>query len=68
MFRKLFKSTSRTEVLYKEYCPDIRNSRVIDIIEEFLTGKGQAYVVEKANDGIEAMEKLEEIRRLEAAL
>ena len=31
----------------------------LDIIEEFLTGKGEAYVVEKANDGIEAMEKLE---------
>lgn len=31
----------------------------LDIIEEFLTGKGQPYVVEKANDGIEAMEKLE---------
>ena len=31
----------------------------LDIIEEFLTGKGQPYVVEKAHDGIEAMEKLE---------
>ena len=31
----------------------------LDIIEEFLTGKGQDYVVETANDGIEAMEKLE---------
>ena len=31
----------------------------LDIIEEFLTGKGQPYVVETANDGIEAMEKLE---------
>ncbi len=31
----------------------------LDIIEEFLTGKGQSYVVETANDGIEAMEKLE---------
>lgn len=31
----------------------------LDIIEEFLTGKGQPYTVETANDGIEAMEKLE---------
>ncbi|MCK4866363.1 MAG: response regulator, partial [Gammaproteobacteria bacterium] len=31
----------------------------LDIIEEFLTGKGQAYIVETARDGIEAMEKLE---------
>lgn len=31
----------------------------LDIIGEFLTGKGQPYVVETANDGIEAMEKLE---------
>ena len=31
----------------------------LDIIEEFLTGKGQAYTVETANDGVEAMEKLE---------
>lgn len=31
----------------------------LDIIEEFLTGKGQPYVVETACDGIEAMEKLE---------
>lgn len=31
----------------------------LDIIEEFLTGKGQPYVVETANDGVEAMEKLE---------
>jgi len=31
----------------------------LDIIEEFLTGKGQSYVVETANDGVEAMEKLE---------
>ena len=31
----------------------------LDIIEEFLTGKGQPYVVETANDGIEAMQKLE---------
>lgn len=31
----------------------------LDIIEEFLTGKGQPYIVETANDGIEAMEKLE---------
>ena len=30
----------------------------LDIIEEFLTGKGQAYNVETANDGVEAMEKL----------
>ena len=31
----------------------------LDIIEEFLTGKGQPYTVETASDGIEAMEKLE---------
>ena len=31
----------------------------LDIIEEFLTGKGQTYVVEKANDGIEAIAMLE---------
>lgn len=31
----------------------------LDIIEEFLTGKGQPYTVETAGDGIEAMEKLE---------
>jgi len=31
----------------------------LDIIEEFLTGKGQDYIVETASDGIEAMEKLE---------
>lgn len=31
----------------------------LDIIEEFLTGKGQPYVVETASDGMEAMEKLE---------
>ena len=31
----------------------------LDIIEEFLTGKGQPYIVETANDGIEALEKLE---------
>ncbi|MCK4865819.1 MAG: response regulator [Gammaproteobacteria bacterium] len=31
----------------------------LDIIEEFLTGKGQSYIVETACDGIEAMEKLE---------
>lgn len=31
----------------------------LDIIEEFLTGKGQDYIVETANDGVEAMEKLE---------
>lgn len=30
----------------------------LDIIEEFLTGKGQPYQVETASDGIEAMEKL----------
>lgn len=31
----------------------------LDIIEEFLTGKGQPYTVETAHDGVEAMEKLE---------
>ena len=31
----------------------------LDIIEEFLTSKGQNYTVETANDGVEAMEKLE---------
>ena len=31
----------------------------LDIIEEFLTGKGEDYIVETANDGVEAMEKLE---------
>lgn len=31
----------------------------LDIIEEFLTGKGEAYIVETASDGVEAMEKLE---------
>lgn len=31
----------------------------LDIIDEFLTGKGQDYIVEMANDGVEAMEKLE---------
>ena len=31
----------------------------LDIIEEFLTGKGQPYRVETAGDGIEAMEMLE---------
>lgn len=31
----------------------------LDIIEEFLTGKDNSYIVETANDGIEAMEKLE---------
>lgn len=31
----------------------------LDIIEEFLTGKGQPYSVETACDGIDAMEKLE---------
>ena len=31
----------------------------LDIIQEFLTSKGEPYVVETANDGIEAMEKLE---------
>lgn len=31
----------------------------LDIIEEFLTGKGQSYSVETASDGTEAMEKLE---------
>lgn len=31
----------------------------LDIIEEFLTGKGQPYSVETAGDGIEAMAKLE---------
>ena len=30
----------------------------LDIIEEFLTGNGQNYVVETANDGVEAMEML----------
>lgn len=30
----------------------------LDIIEEFLTGKGQPYIVETACDGVEAMEKL----------
>lgn len=30
----------------------------LDIIEEFLTGKGQSYIVETANDGLEALEKL----------
>lgn len=27
----------------------------LDIIEEFLTGRGQPYIVETASDGIEAM-------------
>lgn len=31
----------------------------LDIIEEFLTGKGQTYIVETTNNGLEAMEKLE---------
>ena len=31
----------------------------LDIIDEFLTGKGQDYIVQTANDGIEAMELLE---------
>ncbi len=31
----------------------------LDIIEEFLTTKGDPYIVETANDGVEAMEKLE---------
>ena len=31
----------------------------LDIIEEYLTGKGQPYMVETASDGVEAMEKLE---------
>lgn len=31
----------------------------LDIIEEFLTGKGQPYIIETACDGLEAMEKLE---------
>lgn len=31
----------------------------LDIINEFLTGKGQPYIVETAGDGVEAMEKLE---------
>ncbi|MCW8901123.1 MAG: response regulator [Gammaproteobacteria bacterium] len=31
----------------------------LDIIQEFLTGKGQPYIVETASDGVEAMEKLE---------
>ena len=31
----------------------------LDIIKEFLTGKGQPYVVEMAHDGLEALEKLE---------
>ena len=31
----------------------------LDIIEEFLTGKGQDYIVETANDGVEAMEMLD---------
>ena len=31
----------------------------LGIIEEFLTGNGQPYIVESANDGVEAMEKLE---------
>ena len=31
----------------------------LDIIEEYLTGKGQPYIVETASDGVEAMEKLE---------
>jgi CheY-like chemotaxis protein len=31
----------------------------LDIIEEFLTGRGQPYIVETANDGVEAIEKLE---------
>ena len=31
----------------------------LDIIEEFLTGKDQQYIVETANDGLEAIEKLE---------
>ena len=31
----------------------------LDIIEEFLTGKGQSYTVETAGDGLEALEKLE---------
>ena len=30
----------------------------LDIIEEFLAGKGQPYIVERANDGVEAMAKL----------
>ena len=31
----------------------------LDIIEEFLTGKGLSYIVETASDGVVAMEKLE---------
>ncbi|MFK5914568.1 MAG: response regulator [Woeseiaceae bacterium] len=31
----------------------------LDIIEEYLAGKNQDYIVETANDGLEAMEKLE---------
>lgn len=31
----------------------------LDIIEEFLTGKGHSYIVETASDGVVAMEKLE---------
>lgn len=31
----------------------------LDIIEEFLTGRGQSYIVETASDGVEAMEMLE---------
>lgn len=31
----------------------------LDIIKEFLTGKGQPYIVETATDGVEAMEMLE---------
>lgn len=31
----------------------------LDIIKEFLTSKGEPYIVETANDGLEAMEKLE---------
>ena len=31
----------------------------LDMIEEFLIGNGQPYIVERATDGIEAMEKLE---------
>lgn len=58
MFRKLFKSTPKTEVLYKEYDKLIKKSHELASVSRIKSDQKFA----------EAMEKLEEIRRLEAAL
>ena len=58
MFRKLFKSTPRTEILYDEYDKLIRKSHELATVSRILSDKKFS----------QAMEKLEEIKRLEAAM